>query len=181
MSEVTVRVATLADEAGITALSRLFDETKSMAYNWRRWGCWGDNSLNKPLIALIDDAIVGFQGTLYQLPSGYINSQFTGVKPGHQGMGIGGKLIDAMFAIGHDHGLSRIKIKTPPGRMGEAFWRGFGMQPFAQDDHYLIWDEDISQVCDVASLIQWMKHRDIHKPVPANTVARLVSKGARLL
>ena len=161
-------------------LSRLSDYTKDFEYCWAVWGHWKKNNL--PIVALHGKKVVGFHGPGYGLGVSYADSYFQGVLQEYKGQGIGGMMLKPFFTKAHKLGIRRLRFRTDvTANEAIAFWKGFGLKPFATRDKYLLWDIDIRQVKDGESLKAWMKMKSVHFPIPDRAMKHYIKIGAKIL
>jgi GNAT superfamily N-acetyltransferase len=162
--KATVRYSTRDDKDAVVALAKGLRQVKDFAYVWERWGNWGPH----PPIVIQDhdDRIIGFWAITMSARSKYVNSYFLGVEAGHQGRGLGGQLLAFMLTDAHAKGMKRLKFKAAKDDKGQAFWQGFGCQPFGDKGDERLWDLDIEGVVTVEAFIEWMKKTEQHAPMP---------------
>ena len=161
-------------------LSRLSYFTKDFEYCWAVWGHW--KKMNLPIVALHGMKVVGFHAPGYGLNVSYADSYFQGVLQEYKGQGIGGMMLKPFFTKAHKLGIQRLRFRTDyTADEAIAFWKGFGLRPFATKENYLLWDVDIREVKDGASLKAWMKKRKSHEPIPERSMKHYQKIGAELL
>lgn len=135
---------------------------------WTRFGNWTDR--NGPVVVR-DEAgrIVGLHAATYGLRRPvYVNSYYLAIAPEYQGQRLGGDMLDeVLFRASVTARAQRLKFRTRSAQGdGTRFWSGFGLRPMGQQGQELLWDEDIQTATNCARLIEWMKQRGRHEPIP---------------
>lgn len=127
---------------------------KDFLSNWS----WWDNWSKYPPIVLehATEGIVGFHACTFT-QAGYINSYYLWVQRKHRGKRLGGEMVDFMLREGVRRGKERLKFRVPKGGDGEAFWRGFGLEPIGEIEEEYFFDISLDSITDVASLIEHSK------------------------
>lgn len=165
------------EERQVSALADTFQATKDAGKIWTRWGAW---DRNPPVVALDGDTVIGFHAVMYGRRNNYVNSYYQGVDPSYQGRGIAGDMVRVMLAEAVRLRLQRLKFRAGQGSPGEAFWRGFGCEPFAEQHGEYIFDLDLSGLPAAIQLhggdviqgfIGWVGATDQHRPIPEKAMA----------
>ena len=178
--------AEYSEKESVSQFASQFEEVSDFAYTWNRWKNWEAGKF--PVVARFEGEVVGMHAATFSVRTGYINSYYQAVQPSMQGRRVGGIMVDYVLSYGHHHaadlgreeGMDRLKMKTPKGSPGHLFWKGFGLEPYGESEGLLYWDEDIRNVASVGGLIEWMKMRQYHKPVPKKQLVRYVLSGVVL-
>ena len=124
--------------------SKSFKAIKDFSYTWRRWKNWENGKF--PVVISLGGDIVGLHAATFSERSGYVNSYYQAVHGDMQGKRMGGRMVNFILSVSSNMGLKRLKMKTPLGSAGHAFWRGFGLYPIGYKDEVLYWDVDINFV-----------------------------------
>jgi len=165
--------------------AKQFKAVSDFPYTWTLWKNWG---VHMPIIALHDNHIVGFHAATLT-KTGYINSYYQAVDLSFRGRQIAGNMVD-FYLKAWAGNYQRLKLKTPivlgMTAPGYAFWNGFGLKPFAIDSHNPkhpehIWNEDLSEVVDIASLISKYKNPKVKHLVPDLAMNFAINKGWKIL
>ena len=178
--KIVYRFALPEEKKTVEDFSKRFKAIADFRYTWNRWQNWSSGKY--PIVAIDEDndgTIVGLHAATFLTRTMYINSYYQAVSEEYQGNRIGGGMVNYLMGVGHAH--TRIKMKTPEGSPGHHFWSGFGLKPFGRKDGVLYWDEDINNVASVAGLIEWMKMRQYHQPMPNSAFGRHKKNGIEFL
>ena len=91
-------------------------------------------------------------------------------------------MLKPFFTKAHKLGIHRLRFRTDvDANEAIAFWKGFGLKPFATRDKYLLWDIDIRGVKDGKSLKAWMAKRRSHESIPERSMKHYMKIGAKIL
>ena len=190
--KIDVRFANISQKKEAEEFSKRFKAISDFRYTWNRWKNWQNGKM--PIVAVdleADSRIIGLHAATFSTRTMYTNSYYQAVDPEYQGLRIGGSMVDYLISYGFSTSkekarqtgktMYRLKMKTPEGSPGHAFWSGFGLKPFGIKDGVLLWDEDISYVASVTGLIEWMKMRHAHNPIPRKVLVKHIENGVVLL
>lgn len=159
---------------------RISPYTKNFEYGWAVWGHW--KSGNFPIVATHGGKIIGFNAPGYGLNVSYLDCYFQAVLPSYRGHGVAGRMLKLMFGKACKLKIRRFRLRIMKDNTDAiAFWKGFKLCPFAQREDYLLYDVDIRGVKDGGSLIDWMKKKKLHEPIPERSMKRYIRTGARHL
>lgn len=178
--EIKIIYSDISMRKELEKLGRISRFTKNFEYSWAIWRHWENG--NFPIVAIHNKKIVGFNAPGYGLGVSYLDCYFQAVLLEYRGKGIAGRMLKLMFGKACRLKIRRFRLRIMKDNADAiAFWKGFGMKPFAVREDYLLWDVDVRGVKDGKSLIAWMKKKKLHEPIPDRSMNRYIRTGARHL
>lgn len=120
----------------LLAIQSMADTDASIRDDPWLWVLYGHWVSDPPFVVALsgggyeNEPLVGFHFASFGKTC--VNSFLQFVLPQYRGKGYAGMMVSAVLEEANKRGIPRMKFKVPKRSHGEAFWRGFGLTPFAE-------------------------------------------------